>query len=57
MKNKNTKNTRRYRIDQWHPYGWQINFSQFVAGKKMTFVGIGVDRAAAIGNAQKGRIA
>jgi hypothetical protein len=57
MKNKNTKNTRRYRIDKWHPLGWQISFSQFIDGKKMNFAALGVDRASAIGNAQKGRIA
>jgi len=45
--------SRRYLIDEWHPFGWKVSFEETVKGKREFHSGIGTDRKLAIQHAIK----
>jgi hypothetical protein len=45
--------SRRYSIDEWHPYGWRVSFDETIQGKRVFHAGLGLTRKHAIQHAIK----
>jgi len=45
--------SRRYSIDEWHPFGWRVSFEETVKGRRKYHAGVGLTRRHAIQHAIK----